>query len=92
VFVVDIYGFVTKYPDIAANAVATVDKIVINDGTEIAVDNSKILYGDLEGKGNFRIEIYNEYGAGTKADPPIDKSLIVDATSIEVTFTLAAKN
>ncbi len=55
-------------------------------GTELAVDNSKVVVGDLEEKGNLRIEIYNEYG-DTKAAPPIDNSMLI-FDSMEVTFTI----
>lgn len=59
-----------------------------NEGTEVSFDASKILYGDLEGKGNLRIEIYNEYGAGTASNPPLDKDNFSFAGSVSVTFTL----
>lgn len=45
------------------------------DGTDITIDNSKIITGDLESKGNWRVEIYNKYNDGeisTKNDPPVD--------------------
>ena len=42
---------------------------VVNDGVEVPFDNSKIKYGDIEGKGNFRIELHNIWGSGTAADP-----------------------
>lgn len=59
------------------------------DGTtnDIAVDLSKILYGDIEGNGKLRIEIQNEYG-DTLKDPAIDKSTISFDDKIEVTFTV----
>lgn len=60
-----------------------------NEGTEIAVDNSKILFGNLEGNTNFRIEIYNEYGSGTAADPPVNRDDFVFSGSIAVTFTIS---
>jgi hypothetical protein len=57
-------------------------------GTTIAVDNSKIAVGDLEGKGsNLRLEIYNEYGS-TKANPAINPSDIKFANKMSITFTL----
>lgn len=39
-------------------------KLVIG-GQEIAVDSSKVLWGDPEEKGNLRLEIYNAYGKTT---------------------------
>ena len=63
------------------------------DGTssDIAVDQSKVLYGDIEGNGKLRIEIQNEYGDTVK-DPCIDKSTISFDEKIEVTFTIAGLN
>lgn len=58
------------------------------EGDEIPVDNSKIVFGDLETSGKFRIEIYNQYGS-TSADSPIDQTLIPGNNTMEVTFTLS---
>lgn len=55
--------------------------------TDIAVDQSKILFGDIEGNGKIRIEIYNEYG-DSKNDPSIDPSTISFDDAISVTFTI----
>ena len=74
VFVIDIAGYKDFFgEDILAKTTATVDKILVNGSTEVPVDNSKIICGDIENNGNFRIEIYNEYGAGTAADPVGDE-------------------
>ena len=54
-------------------------------------DNSKLGTGDLENNGNFRIDIFNEYGA-TGADPGIDTSMISFSSEIAVTFTLEGLN
>jgi len=59
-------------------------------GTSLDIDNAKVLVGDLEEKGNIRIEIYNEYG-GTKEDPCIDNSKLT-FDSMEVTFTISGLN
>jgi len=57
-------------------------------GTEVAFDNTKLVYGDLEaGKGNFRLELYNEYGS-TKANPPLIATDIKFSNRLSVTFTL----
>lgn len=53
----------------------------------VEIDADKLLWGDPEDKGNFRIEIYNDYGA-TKNDPPIDRFAVSEASEITVTFTL----
>lgn len=60
------------------------------DGTvvDIPVDQSKILFGDIEGNNKIRLEVYNEYG-DSKNDPCIDTSLIDFDDSISVTFTIS---
>lgn len=62
----------------------------VKDGetTEVAVDSSKILFGDIEGNGKLRIELYNEYG-DTKADAPLNVSDIFFNEKLEVTFTIS---
>ena len=64
-------------------------KVTLTDAdgntSDLPVDASKVYFGDLEGNGNIRIELYNEYGAKTEA---IDRAAIVDATDIAVTFTI----
>ncbi|QGY45079.1 hypothetical protein GM418_15805 [Maribellus comscasis] len=57
------------------------------EGTELAFDNSKLAFGDIEGNGNFRLELYNDFGS-TKDDPPLVKENIVFNNRIEITFTL----
>lgn len=57
------------------------------EGTEIAFDNSKLLWGDLEGNGNLRLELYNDFGA-TKSDPPLDPVSVVFDNRLEITFSL----
>ncbi|MDT0685407.1 hypothetical protein [Autumnicola psychrophila] len=61
-----------------------------NGSTEPTVlnfDNSKLVIGDIEEKGNLRLELFNEYGA-TKSDPGLTRSDIAFNEKIEVTFTL----
>lgn len=55
---------------------------------EIAFDNSKMPFGDLEGNGNLRLELYNDFGT-TVANPPLDRTKLVFSTKISVTFTLS---
>lgn len=83
VFNVDLLKAVTSYPNIKA----VLDSIKV-DGTEAAFDASKIQYGDLENNGNYRIEIYNDYGS-TKKDPPLDPKSLASSKSIEITFTVS---
>lgn len=62
----------------------------VKDGetTEIAVDSSKIFFGDIEGNGKLRIELYNEYG-DTKNDAPLKVSDIFFNEKLDVTFTIS---
>ena len=57
-------------------------------GRQLEVDNSKIIYGDIENNGRFRIEIFNLYGAGTNANPPIDVNKLKFEKNMIVKFTL----
>ena len=67
--------------------------------TTIAVDNSKLVWGDLEDNNdNFRIELYNIFGAtggGSESAPeytdasPLDPTSIVFNNQMEVTFTIS---
>lgn len=62
----------------------------VKDGetTEVAVDSNKILFGDIEGNGKLRIELYNEYG-DTKNDAPLKVSDLFFNEKLEVTFTIS---
>lgn len=82
VFVIDCQGMFAAYPD----ATATLDTIEI-DGAEVSFDASKIIYGDIEEKGNYRIEIYNMYG-DSKDDPAISNATPI-SESLAVTFTVS---
>ncbi len=58
--------------------------------TQLDVDQSKIVYGDIEANGNLRIEICNPGGGGvTGSDSPIDSSAIAFDEKLEVTFTIS---
>ncbi len=72
----------------------TISDVVItatnSDGTstDIAVDESKLYYGDIEGNGKIRLEIYNAYG-DTSKDAPIDAAGLSFDDSLSVTFTVS---
>lgn len=83
VFVIDIKGMSAAAPE----AAAVLDKIEI-DGSEIEFDADKINYGDIEGNGNYRIEIFNQYNDSTKNDPAVDQASAV-SSSVKVTFTVS---
>lgn len=82
VFVVDITGMYAANPD----ATAVLDKVEI-DGAELSFDAAGIQYGDIEEKGNYRIEIYNQYGL-TKDNPPVNQATAI-GSSLKVTFTVS---
>ncbi len=82
VFVIDCNGMFAAYPD----ATATLDSIEV-DGAAVSFDASKIIYGDVEEKGNYRIEIYNMYG-DSKNDPGFSDATAI-SSSLSVTFTVA---
>ena len=54
----------------------------------MAVDNSKIVFGDIEGNQKLRIEIFNAYGS-TVNNPPLAVNQINYKKSIKVTFTVS---
>lgn len=91
VFCVDIVG---GYADLADLEV-TLDSVKA-DGVEVPFDPEKICYGDIEEKGNYRIEIQNAYGlTGDMSDPhygAIDAASFTAAEKIEVTFTISDPN
>lgn len=82
VFVIDIEGMYAGSPD----ATAVLDSIEV-DGSALSFDAGKIIYGDVEDKGNFRIEIYNQYG-DTKNDSPVDNATAI-SSSLKITFTVS---
>ena len=61
-----------------------------NDGTstEVAVNQDNVIFGDIEGNGKIRIEIYNAYGDTVNA-PAVDVNDINFNEKIAVTFTIA---
>ena len=85
VLCVDVVGLGASVTDVSAITVS--DVVVEADGTAVAVDTSKIVTGDIEENGNFRIEIFNEYGK-TVEDSPIDQNAFTFADTLSVTFTL----
>ena len=82
VFVVDIQGMFAGSPD----ATAVLDKVEV-DGAEISFDAAGIQYGDIEEKGNYRIEIYNQYG-DTKNNPPVNQATPI-SSDVKITFTVS---
>lgn len=84
VFVIDLKGLNAAVPE----ATVVLDSIEV-DGAPVEFDASKILYGDLEGNGNLRIEIYNEFGAGTASNSPLTAAAFSVGSTLKVTFTVS---
>ena len=63
---------------------------ISSDGTQtdVAVDESKLIWGDIEGNGKIRLEIYNAYG-DTSKDAPIDAAGFTFDDQLTVTFTIS---
>ena len=78
----------------AASAMALTTMATAASAVELKLDSSKILWGDPEGKGHLRIEIYNAYGSTTTSEAydaavsPINPDDVANVTEISVTFTL----
>jgi hypothetical protein len=86
VFCVDIEGAQAGLTE-EGKTFSVTDLSVTADGEEVAVDADKIVTGDIEENGNFRIEIYNDYG-DTVSDAPIDAEGFTFKDNITVEFTL----
>lgn len=79
-------GSATEYLCIELNEVVVSGEE--KNGTYVAVDNSKIVFGDIEGNQKLRIEIFNAYGS-TVNNPPLAVNQINYKKSIKVTFTVS---
>jgi hypothetical protein len=55
---VELKNVMATYPNIQLR----LDEVLV-DGVSVPFDANKILYGDLEGSGNYRIELFNTYGS-----------------------------
>lgn len=73
---VDIVEIRKFFPNFAAQL-----KSVVNDGADVPFDASKLIYGDIEDNGNFRIELHNIWGAGTAAAPAFGGSTDVSGNN-----------
>ena len=76
-----------------AAGISVTDVIVTTknaDGTttDIAVDQDNVIFGDIEGNGKIRIEIYNAYGDTVNA-APIDPTTVTFDDTMSVTFTIS---
>ncbi len=96
IFYIDIANFATDYP----NAIVVVDDILL-DGTSVAYDQNKFYFGDIEGKGNYRIELANTYGStaydspftnGTTFPDGAGESALAYDESVTVKFSVLSLN
>ena len=99
VYVLDMEGYAAAYP----NALVRIDAIKA-DGKDVKFDAGKFYYGDIEGKGNYRIEMANIWGCGHNdgwnglKDTPFhkgggettDETALAFNSTFEVTFTIAS--
>ncbi len=92
ILVVDIIG-ICNTQKFDASTIAISDVVVECDGREIKTDLSKMYEGDIEGKGNYRLEIRNEFGYGdgdfaTKDEFDKMNPDFTFENSLSVTFTV----
>ena len=99
VYILDIVGYHNAYP----NSLVRIDSIKA-DGKEVKFDANKFYYGDLEGNGNYRVEMANIWGCGHNdgwnglADTPFHKdggettneTALAFNSTFEVVFTVVS--
>lgn len=73
---VDVVGVRSFFPAFAAELIS-----VNSDGNDVPFNASKLITGDIEGNGNFRIELHNIWGAGTAADPAFGGVTVVEGNN-----------
>lgn len=93
VFLIDIEGLgkamrFLETMDDENNTDLVVEVRVFVDGTEVTVNNSNILVGDIEGNDRLRLELYNTWGTGTADLPVVAPELLTPANEIVVWFKL----
>ncbi|MBP5799161.1 MAG: hypothetical protein J6W43_04530 [Prevotella sp.] len=91
IFAIDFIGLSNAVG--AENINVKLNTCVMDDwGTKLAFDNAKLVTGDIEGNGNFRADIYNEWdGSGTGSDETcgVDRSAVNFSKRIGVTFVVS---
>jgi len=73
---VDVVGIRSYFPGFTAGLVS-----VVNDGNNVPFTASNLITGDIEGNGNFRIELHNIWGAGTAANPAFGGAEVVEGNT-----------
>ena len=88
VFAIDFPGLSTAAGG-AQNVNVHIDNIFVDDEAidGIKVNNNNLVCGDLEKNGNFRLELYNEYGSTAKK-PVINPDDVDFYDNISVTFKI----
>ena len=90
--------YIFEIPQLSKNhpyAIIRIDKIEA-DGKEVAFDGNKLKYGDIEGKGNYRIELFNIWGSGTAGDSPFgggakgSEPALAFNSSLKITYTVVS--
>lgn len=84
---VDIVGIRNYFPGFTADLVS-----VVNDGNNVPFDASKLIYGDIEGNGNYRIELHNIWGAGTAAAPAFGGITVVEGNNAATALGFSASS
>lgn len=91
VFALDFVGLTEKVGS-ADGINVKVEKVTLDDwGIKLAFDNAKLVTGDIEGNGNFRADIYNQWdgsNTGSQETCGVDISAINFSKRIGVTFSV----
>lgn len=85
-FCVDIVGMQADLLE-EGKTLEVTDLAVLADGKEVTVDTSKLVTGDIEENGNYRIEIFNIYGE-TANNAPIDSEALTFTDTLSVEFSI----
>ena len=94
VFALDFQGLMGKYP----NTFVRIDEMKC-DGNAIKFNANNFFYGDIEGNGNYRVELFNIYGKGAAGGNVLNSAFsnLQDVasdpafsfnSSLEVTYTV----
>lgn len=94
VFALDFQGLMGKYP----NTFVRIDEMKC-DGNAIKFNANNFFYGDIEGNGNYRVELFNIYGKGAASGKVLNSAFsnsqnigsepaVHFSNSLEVTYTV----
>lgn len=77
-FTLDVVGLREAFP----NSIVAIKEIRC-DGTPVKFDANKFFYGDIENKGNFRVELFNIYGKGANSSNKVIDSPFSNSTNCD---------